>query len=101
MKKDKAKVIDEVWNEARVRSFLDCQPPPQANADAHCLLRAYQSMRADDFSLFLGFFTEAGRDLSATDAHGKTLQERIAHHRNSGEFRRALDAALARQASSG
>ena len=93
VKKDKAKVVDEVWDAARVRSFLLCQPPPGVDADWHCLLRAYHGMRAEDFELFLGFFTAASRNLDAVDPRGDTLLDRVRRHRNSGAFAQALIAA--------
>ena len=34
-KKDKEKVIDPVWDEARVREFLKLEPPQGENADHH------------------------------------------------------------------
>ena len=54
MKKDKERVQDEVWTEARIRSFLNLQPPAGVNADYHRLQRAYQSMREIAFTC-LGF----------------------------------------------
>ena len=98
MKKDKPRVVDEVWDEARVRSFLDCRPPAGVDADWHCLVRAYQSMRVEDFGMFLGFFVAAGRELDAIDVHGDTLLDRVVRHRNSGAFARALISAGARPA---
>ena len=64
MKKDKETVLDEVWTESRVREFLDSEPKAGTNRDFHALLKAYQSMRAEDFELFIGMFLEAGRDLN-------------------------------------
>jgi hypothetical protein len=90
VKKDKAKVIDEVWTEDRVRSFLDLEPPPGVDGDYHRLRRAYQSMRADDFRLFLRFFTEAGHDLDARGPEGETVLAQIADHRYAGPFVAAL-----------
>jgi hypothetical protein len=91
MKKDKEKVLDEVWTEARVREFLDSEPKAGTNRDFHALLKAYQSMRADDFELFIGMFLEAGRDLNATDKSGRTVLSYAKEHRNSGEHVAALE----------
>ena len=63
-RKEKQKVIDEVWTPERVRSFLELAPPANRNADFHRLLRAYQSMRAEDFADFVTMFVAAGVDLS-------------------------------------
>lgn len=86
MRKDKEKVLDEVWTEDRVRQFLNVQPPAGANADFHMLEKAYQSMRADDFELFVGMFLEAGHDLNAANASGRTVLSYVQEHRNSAEF---------------
>jgi hypothetical protein len=50
-------------------------------------------MRADDFRAFIGFFTEDGRDINATDENGATLLQLIAEHRKSADFRNILQAA--------
>ena len=98
VKKDKQKVLDEVWDDARVRSFLGKQQPSQSgealpgDADFYVLRHAYQSMRAADFDRFLGFYTAQGRDVRAKDGRGRTLAEAIAHHANAAPFVRLLDA---------
>lgn len=93
LKKDKAKVLDEVWTETRIRGFLDVEPAAGYDRDFHCLLKAYQQMRADDFTTFLAMYTEQGRRLDATSPDGQTLAEIAALHRNSAEFVTALKAA--------
>ena len=55
LKKDKEKVIDPVWGEERIREFLDLQAPIGENADHHKVLKAYQSMRPEDFATFIDF----------------------------------------------
>ena len=98
MKKDKQKVIDEVWDDARVRSFLDKKVPRQARApfpgdpDFYVLRHAYQSMRAEDFGRFLNAYTADGRDVRARDNKGRTLAETIAGHANAGPFVELLNA---------
>ncbi|MDX1504209.1 MAG: PA4642 family protein [Spongiibacter sp.] len=91
MKKDKEKVLDEVWTEDRVREFLCVEPKAGTNADFHKLLKAYQSMRADDFELFIGMFLESGGDINATDSAGRTVLSYAREHRNSTEFVAALE----------
>jgi len=81
LKKDKEKVIDPVWDEARIREFLDLLPPEGENADHHKLLKAYQSMREEDFSDFVKFFVEAGGNLNARDSDENTVADIIAQHR--------------------
>ena len=55
MRKDKEKVVDEVWTEEHVKSFLNVKPHDGSDEDFHMLLKAYQSMRASDFELFVSF----------------------------------------------
>ncbi|MEX1668503.1 PA4642 family protein [Zhongshania guokunii] len=90
MKKDKEKVLDEVWTEDRVREFLASEPKAGTDADFHALLKAYQSMRADDFELFINMFLETNRNLNATDKAGRTVLSYAKEHRNSGEHVAAL-----------
>ena len=98
MKKDKQKVIDEVWDDARVRGFLDKIVPSQAgtpfpgDADFHVLRHAYQSMRAEDFGRFLDYYVADGRNVNARDASGRTLADIIAGHANAGPFVELLNA---------
>lgn len=94
MRPDKAKVVDEVWDESRIRGFLEKLPMGhEENADFSALLYAYRSMRASDFALFITMFVAAGRDLAATSSHGLTLLETIRDHRHGAPFREILEAA--------
>ena len=86
LKKDKEKVIDPVWDEARVREFLELEPPAGENADHHKLLKAYQSMRPEDFDDFVKFFVEAGGDVNAADSSGQTVENIISTHRYSKPY---------------
>ena len=108
-----AQVTDEVWDDDRVKSFLNLQPylistsvnapvnhltspdeNPDANqnvarreaADFHVLLKAYRSMRPEDFARFLVFFSQAERNLDAQDKQGRTLWQIIAGHRHAEAF---------------
>lgn len=98
MRKDKQKVLDEVWDDDRVRSFLGKTAPSQSAAplagdhDFYVLRHAYQSMRAGDFERFLGFYVEQGRDVSARDGHGRRLADVISSHANAGPFIELLNA---------
>jgi hypothetical protein len=96
MKADKATVVDEIWDDVRVRSFLHRPPPSGAGGDAdfHTLLRAYRSMRPGDFERFIGFFVREGGRVDARDARGRTLAEVIAGHRHGQPFIDAMRAAL-------
>lgn len=79
-------VTDEVWDDARVKSFLAIEPYGDESADFHVLLKAYRGMRPDDFERFLVFFMEAGRNIDATDNAGRTLWDIIKHHRQGADF---------------
>ena len=93
MKKDKQKVLDEVWTEDRVRSFLEVRPHDGGDEDFHMLLKAYQSMRASDFELFVGFFTEQGRNVNATGRDGRSVLAIISEHHHGGDYAQVLKAA--------
>jgi len=86
MAKDKEKVIDEVWTEARVREFLDVQTAVNIDADFHRLQKAYQAMRADNFADFVQMFIAAGHNINARDPQGRTVLSYAQEHRNSEEF---------------
>lgn len=90
MKKDKEKVLDEVWTEDHVRSFLDVRPHDGTDPDFFMLLKAYHSMRAEDFELFLSFFTGQGRQLDAAGRDGRTLADIIGEHRHGAPYLDAL-----------
>ena len=90
LKKDKEKVIDPVWGEERIREFLDLQAPAGESADHHKLLKAYQSMRPEDFATFVDFFTAANGNLDAKDLQGKTVSELISTHRYSQPYLDAI-----------
>ena len=93
MKKDKQKVLDEVWTEDHVRSFLNAKSHDGTDENFHMLLKAYQSMRASDFELFIGFFLEQDRDLNATDKSGRTVLDIIGTHRHGGPYAEILRSA--------
>jgi hypothetical protein len=93
MRKDKQKVVDEVWTEEHVRSFLNVRSHDGTAEDFHMLLKAYQSMKADDFELFVSFFCEDGRDINALGKDGRTVLEIICTHRRGVEYADILKAA--------
>ena len=93
MKKDKLKVIDEVWTEDHIRSFLSVRPYDNADEDFHMLLKAYQSMRAEDFKLFVGFFLAEGRQVNATGLDGASVLDIVEEHRHGVEYGDILKAA--------
>lgn len=90
LKKDKAKVLGEVFDEERIRTFLDFEPPEGTSRDYHLLERAYRGMKAENFVTFLDMFTAAGYDLNATNNAGETLLTVISRHRHAEEYIEAL-----------
>ncbi len=90
LKKDKEKVLDEVWTEQRVKDFLTIQPAEDIEADFHVLLKAYQSMRLENFEEFVGFFVADNRNINATNPEGKTVLSIVKQHNNSGDYAAAL-----------
>lgn len=99
MRRDKRKVIDEVWDDARIKGFLDKRPPDlPGDPDFHVLLFAYQSMRVADFERFLRFFVQAGRNIGACNAAGQDVAAYIARHRQARPYLEALAAAVTPEA---
>ena len=92
LKKDKQKVLDEVWTEQRVKDFLQVKPAEDIEADFHVLLKAYQSMRLQNFEEFVGFFIAEQRNINATNPNGETVLSIVKQHSNSGEYAAVLEA---------
>ncbi len=90
LKKDKQKVLGEVFDDERVKSFLHVEPREGINTDYLRLERAYRSMKAENFATFVQFFNEAGYDINATNPDGQTLLQAIAKHEQSDDYRSAL-----------
>ncbi len=87
-------MVDEVWDEQRIRSFLDKAPLAKGmDPDFSALLYAYRSMRPSDFEAFINWFRQAGRNLEAKNDFGETLLDVIAAHRLAQPFRTILQAA--------
>ncbi len=95
---DKQKIVDEVWDDARVASFLGKDTPRQTGTDLpgdpdfYVLRHAYQNMRPHDFERFLGLYRAAGRDVNARDGDGRTLADVIQSHRHAAPFIELLTA---------
>jgi hypothetical protein len=89
-KKDKEKVLDEVWTETHIKSFLDLVPPTGIDADFHALSTAYKAMRLNDFSLFVDMFAESKRNFSAKNASGQTVLDIIRQHRKGAGYAEIL-----------
>ena len=82
MRKDKEKVLDEVWTEDHVRSFLDFRPYDGSDPDFHALLKAYQSMRESACARFAQLFGEQLRDLNARGRDGRSVLDVVEQHRH-------------------
>ena len=94
LRPDKKKVIDEVWDDLRVKNFLRKSPPDlPGDPDFYVLLFAYQSMRAPDFGRFLEFYQAEERIVTATNGDGDTLARYLKRHKNAGPYIQLLDAA--------
>ena len=90
MKKDKQKVLDEVWTEDHVRSFLSVRPHDGSDEDFHMLLKAYQSMRESDFALFVQFYGEQKRDINARGRDGRSVLDVVEQHRHGAPYAKIL-----------
>ena len=86
MRKDKEKVVDEVWTDDRVKSFLEVRPHDEVEEDFHMLLKAYQSMRVEDFAKFVAYFLEQGRSLNSNNPDGESVLKIIDEHRRSKAY---------------
>jgi hypothetical protein len=96
LKKDKEKVLGEVFDDERVKSFLQYQAQAGVSTDFHLLEKTYRGMNIDNFVTFLDFFKEAGHDLDATNPDGKTMVEVASEHGHGTEYVAALKAAGAK-----
>jgi len=90
MKKDKQKVFDEVWTEARIAQFLDVVPPEGIDRDYHQIIKAYQSMRLNDFATFIDLMREAKRNVLATQ-NGMTASMVIGQHKHGAPYAAVLE----------
>ncbi|MFO1389914.1 PA4642 family protein [Cellvibrio sp.] len=86
LRKDKEKVLGEIFDEERIKTFLEFTAPSGVNADFHLLEKAYRGMRGENFATFVRLFKEAGRDLNAVGPEGKTFLQTIKTHRNGEEY---------------
>ncbi len=90
MRNDKEKVLDEVWTEDHGNSFLNVRSHDATDEDFHMLLKSYQSMRADDFELFVGFFLTEKRNINATGLDGRSVLAIVGEHRLGAEYAEIL-----------
>ena len=86
LKKDKQKVLGEVFDNERIADFLTGEAPAGYNRDFYLLERAYRGMKAENFETFVHLFKEQGLDLDSQSPEGQTLLARIAEHAQSAEY---------------
>lgn len=89
-RKDKKQIIGEPMTDEQIAAFLHSKPEAGTDADLHRLLRAYQSLRSEDFERFLQLFVAAGGNPGATDPDGRRASEIIAGHRQGQPYVDAL-----------
>jgi hypothetical protein len=92
LRKDKQKVIGEVFDDDRIRSFLNFEPPEGVDPDFHVLEKAYRGMKVENFTTFLGFFLENGHNLKATNPQGQTLLDIMSKHQHASDYVKAFKA---------
>jgi hypothetical protein len=92
LRKDKEKVLGEIFTDEKIKVFFDYIPPVDVNGDYHLLEKAYRGMRGENFATFLKMFIAEGRDINAIGPEGKTLLQVIKSHRNGEEYVIALQA---------
>ncbi|MEZ5529483.1 MAG: PA4642 family protein [Porticoccaceae bacterium] len=92
LKKDKQKVLGEIFDDERIKTFLNFEAPEGVNRDFHLLEKAYRGMKAENFETFVKFFLEAGHDINATNPDGKTLLSIASQHRHAEDYVEVLKA---------
>ena len=90
LKKDKQKVLGEVFDDERVKSFLDYLPPEGVSRDFHLLEKAYRGMNIENFITFVNFFKQAGFDLNASNPVGMTMVQIMEQHKQGADYAKAM-----------
>jgi ankyrin repeat protein len=93
LKKDKQKVLGEFFDDERIKTFLINESHLVEGRDFMLLERAYRGMIAENFTTFLHFFTEAGKDINAKNYDGDTFLHSIKQHKQAKDYIRALESA--------
>jgi len=86
LKKDKQKVLGEVFDEARVRGFLTIDEQEGVSTDYRLLERAYRGMKAENFNSFVTYFCESGKDINARNPEGLNILQVVAEHNQSSDY---------------
>lgn len=90
LKKDKQKVLGEVFDDERIKTFLEYEAYGSQNPDYHLLEKAYRGMKADNFATFLDFFCEQGHDINAKNQNGINFLQTIHTHGQADDYIAAL-----------
>ena len=94
LKKDKQKVLGEIFDDARIKTFLEYEAPEGVSRDFHLLEKAYRGMKVENFATFLSFFKEAGYDLKATNPAGHNIADIMQQHNLGADYVVAYNAAV-------
>jgi hypothetical protein len=95
-RKDKAKVLGESFDDARIKTFLNVIPRGNLTRDFCALEKAYRGMGAENFATFVQFFVAEGLNVNATNEQGETFLQILQSHRHSEEYQQPLIAAGAK-----
>ena len=79
-----------LFDDERVKSFLDYLPPEGVSHDFHLLEKAYRGMNIDNFASFVEFFKQAGYDLNATNPDGVNMVQIMNQHQQGVDYAKAL-----------
>ena len=71
--KDKHKVLGEIFDDERIKTFLHFDAPQNVNPNFHLLEKAYRGMNVENFDTFVNFFLDSGHDINAKNPEGKTV----------------------------
>lgn len=91
-RKDKKKVVGEPMTDEQVKVFLGGIPEAGEDPHFHDLLKAYRSLREEDFERFLTYFVAANGNVNAIGPDGRTMLETVSDHRLSSGYADALRA---------
>ncbi|GAA5523988.1 hypothetical protein Maes01_00537 [Microbulbifer aestuariivivens] len=86
LKKDKQKVLGEVFDDERISDFLVGDAPEGMERDFYLLERAYRGMKAESFATFVQLFQAQGNNVNAHSPEGQTLLARIGEHRQGSDY---------------
>lgn len=80
-KKDKKKIIGEVFSEERLKTFLtvsevaSASPSASLSREYRILLKAYRGLPLTAFQAFVPLYHAVGHPLNPKDQHGVPIQE--------------------------